>query len=214
MKKTIISSLIFALSFISINLFAQSNDDYMERPTFGIKGGLNSSNVYDEQGEDFVADPKLGFVAGGFIGIPLGKFLGIQPEVLYSQKGYQSSGAFLGQDYTFTRTTNHLDIPIQLQIKPISAITIVVGPQFSYLLSSKNELKINDNTSGASEEDFNNDNPRKNMLGAVGGVDVNIGMLVIGGRIGWDFQDNKGDGTSTSPRYKNQWMQFTAGVRF
>jgi len=214
MKKTIISSLIIILSFVSVNLFAQSNDDYKDRPFFGLKGGLNSSNVYDEEGEDFVADPKLGFVAGGFIGIPLGSFLGLQPEVLYSQKGYQSNGTLLGQDYTFTHTTNHLDIPIQLQIKPISAITIVAGPQFSYLLSSKSELKINDNTSGANEEDFDNDNPRKNMLGAVGGLDINLGMLVIGGRIGWDFQDNKGDGTSSSPRYKNRWMQLTAGVRF
>jgi len=214
MKKTIISSLIIALTLISINSLSQSNDDYAERATFGIKGGINSSNVYDEQGEDFVADPKLGFVAGGFIGIPLGRFLGIQPEVLYSQKGYQSTGTFLLQDYSYTRTTNHLDILIQLQIKPISAITIVAGPQFSYLLSTKSELKINDNTTGASEEDFNNDNPRKNMLGVVGGVDVNIGMLVIGGRVGWDFQDNKGDGTSASPRYKNQWAQFTAGIRF
>lgn len=214
-KKTFRLTAMLLLVLVSAGkqLNAQSNDDFNEKATFGIKGGINNSNVYDEKGDNFVADSKLGFVAGGFIGIPLGNFLGLQPEVLYAQKGYQSSGKILLQDYSFTRTTNHLDIPIQLQIKPVPAITLLAGLQFSYLLSSKDKLKVNNSTS-INEKDFDNDNPRKNTLGFVGGVDVNISRLVISGRAGWDFQDNKGDGTSTSPRYKNRWVQFTAGVRF
>lgn len=211
--KTIIQSTFLTIIFSAFFGTLMAQDDFNERVVIGLKGGLNSSNVYDEQGDDFVADPKLGFAVGGFLGIPLGSFLGIQPEVLYSQKGFQSSGKILLQDYTFTRTTNHLDIPIQLQIKPVKFITILAGPQFSYLLSSKDELKIN-NSSGVNEEDFDNDNPRKNMLGFVGGLDINISRLVIGGRLGWDFQDNKGDGTNSNPRYKNRWVQLTAGVRF
>lgn len=214
MKKTIISMTILASAFLSFQMNAQLNEDFNDRLVIGLKGGVNSSNVYDEQGEDFEGDAKLGFAAGGFIGIPLGRFLGIQPEILYSQKGYKTSGTVLLQSYTMTRTTNHLDIPIQLQVKPVPFLTILAGPQFSYLLSSKNEVNINGNAGVVSENDFDNDNPRKNMLGFVGGVDINISRLVIGGRLGWDFQDNKGDGTSTDPRYKNNWVQLTAGLRF
>jgi hypothetical protein len=33
--------------------------------------------------------------------------------------------------------------------------------------------------------------------------------IVIGARAGWDLLNNKGDGTSTTPRYKNMWYQAT-----
>ena len=47
------------------------------------------------------------------------------------------------------------------------------------------------------EQVFKNDNIRKNNLGVVGGIDINIKRLVIGTRAGWDVQNNNGDGTST-----------------
>lgn len=212
MNKIFFTAILLSFAFVTGKINAQS--DFNERVVVGLKAGINSSNVYDEQGEDFEGDAKLGFAAGGFLSIPLGSFLGIQPEVMYSQKGFERSGTILFQNYTFTRTTNHLDIPIQLQVKPVPFLTILAGPQFSYLLSSKDELKINDSSAAVNEDEFDNDNPRKNILGFVGGVDVNISRLVIGGRMGWDFQDNKGDGTNTNPRYKNTWFQVTAGVRF
>lgn len=213
MNKLIKSLLIVPALFLGTTLFAQDNADLDDRVTFGLKAGVNSSNVYDEKGDDFEGDAKLGFVAGAFVGIPIGDFIGIQPEVLYSQKGFARSGSILLQNYQFTRTTNHLDIPIQLQIRPIPALTILAGPQFSYILSKKDELEINGQTSG-NVQDFDNENLRKNSLGFVGGLDINISRLVIGARVGWDLQDNKGDGTSTNPRYKNRWVQLTAGVRF
>jgi hypothetical protein len=213
MNKLIKSLLIVPALFLGTTLFAQDNADLDDRVTFGLKAGVNSSNVYDEKGDDFEGEAKLGFVAGAFVGIPIGDFIGIQPEVLYSQKGFGRSGSILLQNYQFTRTTNHLDIPIQLQIRVIPALTILAGPQFSYILSKKDELEINGQTSG-NVQDFDNTNLRKNSLGFVGGLDVNISRLVIGARVGWDLQDNKGDGTSTNPRYKNRWVQLTAGVRF
>jgi hypothetical protein len=213
MNKLIKSLIIVPALFLGTTLFAQDNADLDDRVTFGLKAGVNSSNVYDEKGDDFEGEAKLGFVAGAFVGIPIGDFIGIQPEVLYSQKGFARSGSILLQNYQFTRTTNHLDIPIQLQIRPIPALTILAGPQFSYILSKKDELEINGQTSG-NVQDFDNENLRKNSLGFVGGLDINISRLVIGARVGWDLQDNKGDGTSTNPRYKNRWVQLTAGVRF
>eukprot|EP01035_Chromulina_nebulosa_P004934 gene4934-6703_t len=37
------------------------NIDMREKLTFGIKAGINYSNVWDEQGQDFEADPRVGF---------------------------------------------------------------------------------------------------------------------------------------------------------
>ncbi|HSZ73131.1 MAG TPA: porin family protein [Cytophagaceae bacterium] len=219
MKHIITTIALLALSMNTI--FAQDNNpDTRENFQIGFKAGANLSNVYDEKADNFVANDKVGFVGGIFFSIPINKFLGIQPEVLFSQKGFQStrtysSGPFL-PNYTvkYSTTTNHIDIPLMVQIKPTNFMTIVLGPQYSYILS-KVDKKIDSNGNNNSDTtNYNNDNLRKNILCAVGGVDFNIDHLVISGRAGWDLQDNNGDGSSTNPRYKNAWYQLTVGVKF
>ena len=187
--------------------------DNREDVTFGLKAGLNYSNVYNSQTEEFRADPKFGFAGGAVLTIPIGKFIGVQPEFLFSQKGFKGEGTFLGSDYSFTRTTTYIDVPLQVAFKPLSFLTIVGGPQYSYLLKQKDVFRstfINTDH----EEEFNNDNIRRNILGAVAGIDVNLNHFVIGTRAGWDLMNNHGDGSSSTPRYKNAWIQATIGYTF
>jgi hypothetical protein len=186
--------------------------DPAEQFVFGIKGGANYSNVWDERGDDFRADAKLGGVIGLFVGIPVGPYLGVQVEGLLAQKGFQAGGTLLGNEYTMKKTKTSLDFPLQVALKPVEYVTILAGPQYSYLLKEKTEYKYGENSS-AQEEIFNADNVRKNTLGFVFGLDVNIQHVVLSGRAGWDFQTNAGDGSSSAPRYKNQWLQFTVGFR-
>ena len=187
--------------------------DFSEKISIGVKAGANISNVYDTQGDEFDADAKLGFAAGAFVQIPLGRFLGFHPEILFSQKGYQGSGSILGSDYNYTRTTNFIDVPLLIAIKASPFVTFLVGPQYSYLVSQKYYLHtaLGDVTE---EEHFENENLLKNTLSVTGGFDINLSSIVIGARAGWDITNNKGDGTSTTPRYKNMWYQATVGYRF
>jgi hypothetical protein len=210
MKKTILTAVIIA--FLATFVKAQDAQD----PSlfhFGIKAGANYSNVYDINGEEFTADYKFGFAGGIFFAVPLGNYFGIQPEVLFSQKGYESNGSILGSAYKITRTSNYIDVPILLQIKPASFITVAIGPEYSYLISHKNSFS-NSVISAQQQQDFDNINIRKNVLSLLGGLDFNIQNLVIGTRVGWDLLHNNGDGTSTSPRYRNMWYQATLGIRF
>ncbi len=212
MKKIVLS--IAAIIFIAGNSIAQENSpDLRDKFMFGVKGGLNYSNVYDTQGDEFKADPKLGLVAGGFLSIPIGKYLGVQPEILYSQKGFKATGRALGSTYEFTRTTSYIDIPLMIQLKPSGMVTIMAGPQYSYLIKQK-DVFTNSTASVAQEDEFKNDNIRKNIMSFIGGVDLNLNNFVIGARVGWDVQTNNGDGTSSTPRYKNVWYQATLGYRF
>ncbi len=187
--------------------------DFRHKLQFGLKAGANYSNVYDAQGEEFKADPKLGFAGGVFIAIPIGKYLGIQPEALISQKGFMATGRILGSEYKFTRTTTYLDLPLLFSFKPSEFITILAGPQYSYLLNQK-DVFTNTSTSYLQETEFKNDNIRKNTLCFLGGVDITLKHIVLGARAGWDLQTNAGDGTSSTPRYKNVWYQATIGYRF
>lgn len=190
----------------------RSSMDDRNMPTFGVKAGINRSNVWDEQGQDFQADAKTGFVGGAFLIVPLSTFLGLQPEILLSQKGLQGSGTLLTVPYSFTRTTTYIDVPLMVQIKPLEMLSIVGGPQYSFLLQERSVYSFGGNNV-VLEEAFDNDNIRKNLLGFIIGADISLDHVVISGRAGWDFLNNHGDGTSSTPRYKNQWLQFTVGFK-
>ena len=214
--KRIVSSVAFGI-LISFGALAQDKQispsgDTRENFKFGFKAGLNLSNVYDEQGQDFVAENKIGFVGGAFLSIPITKLIGFQPEVLYSQKGFKATGSTILGKYDFERTSTFLDIPLQLQIKPINGITILVGPQYSYLLETKNQF--NGSASSVQEAAINSENYKKNIFGFVVGADFNVDMFVIGAKAGWDISRSDSDGNSSNPRYKNQILQLTLGYAF
>ncbi|MCX6270925.1 MAG: porin family protein [Bacteroidetes bacterium] len=188
-------------------------NDFRDRLQFGLKAGINYSNVYDAKGEEFQAKAKTGLAFGLFTAIPIGKYLGFHPEILFSQKGFKATGKVLGGNYNFTRTTNFIDIPLLFALKPSPYFTLLAGPQYSYLLKQR-DVFANATTSIAQEQEFENENIRKNILCFLGGFDVNVNHIVLSARVGWDITNNNGDGTSTTPRYKNMWYQATVGYRF
>jgi Outer membrane protein beta-barrel domain len=205
MKKILIT--LGILTLFSITSIAQ---DDRSKFKIGLKAGANISNIYDKTGEVFTADNKIGFTGGLFMGIPIGKFLGIQPEVLFSQKGFKSSGTLAGIAFSQTRTTDYIDVPLFIAIKPASFVTIKAGPQYSYLMKQKDVFSNPVFTSEQIQE-FENTNIRKNILSLVGGVDINLSKIIVGARVGMELQNNNGDGTSTNPRYKNAWGALTLG---
>ena len=207
MKKLFLS--IAIIGFVISNSYAQKARDEF---SFGFKIGSNFSNVYDSQGDKFTADGKYGLAAGAFLSLPIGKVVGIQPEIIYSERGFKASGSFLGSNYSATRTTTFIDVPILLALKPISYLTVLAGPQYSFLIKQNNNFTTS-LTAVDQQRIFDNDNVRKNVLGLTGGVDINLSSFVISARAGWDVQNNNGDGTSSTPRYKNAWYQATLGIR-
>ncbi|MGM0478926.1 MAG: porin family protein [Bacteroidota bacterium] len=219
MKRIRILVLLGSMSISSIGIAQNEtiNDpeeyDHREEITFALKAGLNFSNVYNSRSEEFRADGKFGFAGGAALTIPIGKYLGVQPEILLSQKGFKGNGVFLGSDYSFTRTTTYLDIPLQVAFKPASYLTIVAGPQYSYLLKQEDDFN-NEFLSSSHEEEFENENIRNNILGVVAGIDFNLKDFVVSTRVGWDITNNHGDGSSSTPQYKNLWMQATIGYVF
>lgn len=182
------------------------NMDAREELKVGIKAGINYSNVYSESGDDYVADGKVGFAGGVFVSIPLNQLIGIQPELLYSQKGFKTEGTFFDGKVT----SNHLDLPVHLQIKPTENISLLVGPQLSYLLSTKYEI---DGLSLVDEEDLEDENNRA-TFGISAGVDFTVQNFLISARGSWDLSKFNKDNTTSDINYKNQLFQITLGYRF
>lgn len=203
-------SLLLNVSF----LHAQIVGDDREEFHFGVKAGVNLSNVYSATGTDFIAKNRTGFAGGGFITIPIGKYLGIQPEVLFSQKGANAMGTLNGEAYQFKRTTNSLDIPVLLQVKPLPHIALVVGPQLSFLMKQSDTYESDDSRI-IIEQEFKDQSLRKANVGAVAGVDVWVLKILLSGRVGCDLLQNTIKTSSgNAPTYKSFWGQLTLGLRF
>lgn len=209
--KTLISLLLVQLLFLSA--FAQNTtEDNREKLQFGIKAGASFSNVYDERGDDFIADGKIGAVAGVALSIPIGRYLGFQPEALFIQKGFDGNAVYNNNNYSLKRTTNHIDFPLQLKFKPAKNFSILGGPQYSFLISRKDvfdgSLTVQD------QQDIEDYKLNENIFGYVVGAEVNINKVIISGKAGWDAKENHDDNTTTIPRYKNSWVQLTLGLMF
>lgn len=211
MKK--LSIIIVTICALCTQSFGQTDSEVR----MGLKGGFNLSNVYDEEGEHFVADNKFGLTGGAFLNIPLSKVVGFQPEFMFAQKGFSATGNYglLGGRYSFTRTTYFFEVPLLLQIKANDYFSLVGGPQYCYLFKTRDVYSREDGTiTSVEEQEISNDNFRKNILALDLGFDIDLDNVILSGRAGWDLQKNNGDGSSSAPRYKNHWFQLTVGYLF
>ncbi|MFT3681389.1 MAG: porin family protein [Ferruginibacter sp.] len=179
---------------------------------FGVRGGVNLSNITKSGDADFSSNSKLGINAAVFLDLPLSSAIAVQPELQFSQKGYKSSGNIASSPYEYSRTSNFIEVPLLLKLKPAPVFSILVGPQFSFLTSSSTKFSTG-NSSVETEVKNDNDNLRKNILGGALGVEATAGGAVFGLRYSLDFQNNNGDGTSTIPKYKNQVTSLYVGFR-
>ena len=197
---------------LAMGLFATTTAVKAQDIKFGIKAGLNVSDIIKGDGNNnFDNKTKTGFNAGVTVDIPLIAGLAFTPEVLYSQKGYKQTYS-VGE---FTQTTNFIDVPILASFKLGSSFNIVAGPQVSFLLSTKN--KFENGFGSVEQENVEDDSDRfkKSLVGGVIGFryDVND-KFDIHGRYALDFQKNNENGTNNTPEFRNQVFSVGVGVKF
>jgi len=196
---------------LAIGLFVATAASAQDRIKFGVKGGLNISDIIQGDGNnDFDTETKTGFNAGVTVEIPLIAGLQFTPELLYSQKGYKNTTS-LG---TFKQTTSFIDVPILASFRLGSSFNIVAGPQVSFLLNTKNKFE-NDFGSVEQTIDEESDRFKKSLVGGVIGFryDVND-KFDIHARYALDFQKNNENGTTNTPEFRNQVYSIGVGVKF
>lgn len=99
----------------------------------GIKGGYNLAAVsFDGDGE---TGQRHGFHVGIYGESFISEGFSIQPELLFSQQGYEitnSSG-------TFTQKLNYINLPLMFKAYPVSNFFLEVGPQIGLAVTHKEE---------------------------------------------------------------------------
>lgn len=198
---------------LAIGLFAVSAANAQSPIRLGVKAGLNLPNIIKDDGNnDFKTEINPGFNAGITLDINLIKGLAFTPEVLYSTKGYKAETAF----GDFKQTTSFIDIPILASINlGGSGLNLVVGPQVSFLLSTKNKFETGFGTAEEEIIEDKSDRFKKSLVGGLIGFRYDLtDKLDFHGRYALDFQKNNEDGSRETPEFKNQVFSVGLGVKF
>lgn len=132
----------------------------------GVKGGMNFATIEGPDAISF-AKTRTGFAVGAYAEFTLPLLLSIQPEVLYTTKGYRQDGATVGvlmRVTTMYQVYSYLEVPVLIGwTLPISTVKtkLYLGPSMAYLLGSKTKYEepgggedVQDNKSFITSEDF------------------------------------------------------------
>ena len=156
-------------------------------PKFGIKGGVNLSNLYVDNVKD--ENMKVGINLGLYAKLPLAKGFSIQPELIYSSKGAKLTydNLLLGKgEYRFN--LNYIEVPVLAVINIAKNINLNGGGYVSYL-SSANVKDMDNNGNISNVKDLNADNFNRFDYGLAGGVGIDVQNFTIGGRYTYGLKE-------------------------
>jgi hypothetical protein len=128
-----ISILLFLLLFL--------NDSYGQIH-IGLKAGANLANIAIDAPVDHKM--KVGFHAGGMMQTRLSEKIIFQPELLFSQKGFEAPSISFIENQT--ESLNYISIPLLLRYKTGKNFSILLGPEVGFLVSATSktgDLKLN-----------------------------------------------------------------------
>jgi hypothetical protein len=181
--------------------------------TLGVKGGINVANVSTNIDISELVDSRTGFVGGAFVTLGLGSLFAVQPELLYSQKGFKAEES--GQSAQLG--TNYIEIPVLLKAQFKLAMlrpAVYAGPVASF------ETSCNLDVVGVSFDCDDGEgfvDRKKNEWGAVFGANVDLLLgsitLILDGRYQLGLT-NLADVPDGDDEVKSRVWQIMAGVGF
>ncbi|MEP6930092.1 MAG: porin family protein [Flavobacterium sp.] len=173
------SKLLFAVTLFMTATFgmlhAQSENVTTE---FGVKGGFNMSNLYDDSNGPDDNNVLYGFNAGVYATLPISDFIAIQPEVLFTTKGSELKydNAFASGNAKFK--LNYIEVPLLVRVNITKNFNVHAGGYASYLVSSK----VTGSGDFEGDQDIDTDDLNKFDAGIAAGVGVDFSPLSIGVR--------------------------------
>jgi hypothetical protein len=165
----------------------QTTDESYLTPKFGIKGGVNLTNMFVDEVSD--ENMKVGFNAGFFAKLPVTRGFSIQPELLYTSKGAKETynNIIEGKgEYRFN--LNYIELPVLAVINVAKNFNIHAGPYVSYLAAA-NIKNLHDDHSQDEIAELDADNFNRFDYGLVGGLGIDISNFTIGARYNYGLRE-------------------------
>lgn len=202
MKK--ISSFILLATIATVT--AQAQQLTPKKLVWGIKTGINFSNVRVEDGLD--SDWKTGLAVGAFFIFTCHDKFSIQPEFLYSSMG----GRELAGNGGSSLRLNYFSIPVLARFQVKNKLAIVAGPQIDILIQAKTKSISN-------QFDKVTDNYREYSFNGTAGFEFwpthcfGMSARYIYGFTNLTPKSLNTTGGNILPNIKNQGVQITAALK-
>jgi hypothetical protein len=185
------------------------------RPKFGIKGGLNLTNLYVNDVSD--EHMKAGFNAGVFAKLPVTKGFSIQPELLYSLKGAKEDyNNFLQGSGEYRFNLGYIEMPVLAVVNLAPNFNLHFGGYAAYLMNA-NVKNMDDQGTIQDAVDLNTNDFKRWDFGLVGGLGFDIGNFTIGARYNYGLSHiGKSDNLTgaLTQDSKNAGISIYAGLGF
>ncbi len=172
------------------------NGAFAQKVKFGIKGGVNFSELNGNAFPGDTAGTLIGYHAGGYITLKL-PFISIQPELLISTAGTKLNTNDVLQKIKLT----YISMPVMIRIKPFPGFYIEAGPQLSY--------KIGEDISSPGLQGFINNLD----LSAGGGIGFKFLFLSVYGRYMAGISKVGNFNSDSTPNFKNGVFQTGVAIQ-
>jgi Outer membrane protein beta-barrel domain len=197
----IITSKQFLVLSIVLMLFTTSGAyaQLFQSVHYGVRAGLDGDKI---SGRSFTGKLNGGVTLGGYAELNFNNSWGIQPELNYHLLTSETTDAFnsIYQGVTGTNVQlNYVELPVLLFFKPTPELSIMLGPQYSYLFAQTQNL-LPSGGQLANQEPF-----EKNNISVVFGAQLNLGKFKVGARYNWGVVSL--DNLNNSDNWKTQGAQ-------
>jgi len=127
------------IGFLTTTFFTTLAQDDSTTPQFGVKGGVNFSNIVGDDIDDL--DSRTSFNAGVFMEFPITERFSFQPEVLYSGQGFtimsNDQDNFFDVDENIEYQLSYIQVPLLFKVYLVEGLNIEAGPQFGFKISEE-----------------------------------------------------------------------------
>lgn len=190
------------------------------QPTFGAKAGLSVANLYGFEEADLEGidkRPILGFTGGLTAQFPLSPSLAVRPEVLFTQKGTQLSGADDDPPTEATQTIriNYVEVPVMVRVSvpvgPFADAGVLVGPSVGFKVSES--VTLEQNGVQVNDPDLSGDSVTSFDAGLAFGAEYGSGPFAVEARYTAGLLDINDDDDG-EPSIRNGVFSITGAFRF
>ena len=194
----------FALSVFALSAILLSSSPAFAQVTAGVQGGINIANISFTAGDPDEGVPEFKSrtrgVFGAFIARDFTPKVGLQIDILYSQKGTKAELTDGVDTFTFEASADYLEIPILIRgnIPGSGSVKarVFAGPSIGFKVTDDTTTTFNGVEIDEEDAEF-----KSTDFGFVIGGAVQFGKFFVDARYNWGLinivDDDSGDDAKT-----------------
>lgn len=207
----------YKLGYLLIAVLLISASAHAQFSQYGVKAGLNLSNMTIDGSND--RNLRTGFHAGVFSRMGISEFFSVQPELLYTTKGFTNSYDIAVAEGEVDFNLNYIEIPVNLVYHLAEDFSFQFGPYIGYLLTANVETtnEVLNFFDFDTDSDIDRDNFKSFDFGVTAGLEFQLDPILLGFKYNLGLMNVAEDnlpGTLLGDKSKNTVIQIYAGILF